>query len=532
MGMKGYSLGIDMSTQSVTATALDMESGGRAGVLSLNFAEDARLNRYGIDRESYLVPPREPGEADQPPRMFMAALDAILADLAKTVDLSKVKVINCSAQQHGHVYLNAGWKAAASALNEAGCGGTPLADRFASVWSYGTAPIWKTSNTKAEADALRAGAGGAEGMMKLSGSDSPLRFSGAAARRTALRYPAAWRETTDLKLLSALLAAVLSGKADAPTDWGNACGMSLMDYSGKSWSPVLAAACVAGVEDGKALLSRLGTLASPVAKVGPVAAYFRERYGLPADAVVLAGSGDNPQTKVLADGDLLSLGTSFVAMVATDGRPAADAAFNSMYDGLGRPFAFGCRTNGALVWDRILLKHGRDRKDYKNNDAVLARIPVGTKLSIWQPETESFPLSRACDISREGSGNDFETDWAGIVDSSLSLVYLYSNALSSGSKEPLSLTGGPSGSAPILERVAAIWGRPVRPLAAAGASAGAACAGIFALTGDCAEYRAALDSCVEPGRTVEPDAAAAAKLRAPGGYFEKLADAFQRFRNA
>lgn len=532
MGSNGYSIGIDMSTQSATAVALDLNGGAKAGGVSLNYTEDPRLNRYGIDKDSYLVPPRESGEADQPPKMFVAALDALFSDLAKVIDLSKVRVINCSAQQHGHVYLNKSWGAAVSALNEAGAGGSALVERLGTIWSYGTAPIWKTSNTKAEADALRAGAGGTAGMMKLSGSDSPLRFSGAAARRTALRYPAAWADTDALRLLSTFLAAVLSGNPEAPTDWGNACGMSLMDYAGKAWSPVLAKACVSGIESGDALIKRLGGLASPLAQAGNVARYFSERYNLPKDAVVLAGSGDNPQTKVLADGDLLSLGTSFVAMVATDGKPAADAAFNSMYDGLGRPFAFGCRTNGALVWDRVRASYGKERKDFASSDKALLSVPVGSRIAIWQPETESFPLSRACELWRDAAKGEFEGDWAGVVDSSLSLVYLASSSLSSDSGEPLSLTGGPSGSKPVLERVAAIWGRPVRPLAAAGAAAGAACAGIFALKGESAEYRAALDACVEPGRTVDPDPAAAARLRAPGGYFERLKEAFKKFKNA
>jgi xylulokinase len=244
--------------------------------------------------------------------------------------------------------------------------------------------------------------------------------------------------------------------------------------------------------------------------------------------VVLAGSGDNPQTKVLAGGDLLSLGTSFVDMVATSGQTDPRGSFNAMYDGLGRPFMFGCRTNGALVWDRVRALHGKAKKDYTASEIALSSTPVGSTIVLWQPETESFPLSPSGDLWR-AQAQDYAADEAGIVDSSLALVYLGSKEYSASSTEPMSLTGGPSGSPAIVARVAAIFDRPVRVLAAAGAAAGAACAGIFALKGAGPEFDAAVSQCADSGKVVEPDKAAARALRAPGGYFERLQDAFKKY---
>jgi len=77
-------LGIDVSTQSISAVAVhaaDTPGESPARVVaehSIAYRDDPRLNRYGIDHESLLVPPRVAGEADQPPEMFLAGLDASL----------------------------------------------------------------------------------------------------------------------------------------------------------------------------------------------------------------------------------------------------------------------------------------------------------------------------------------------------------------------------------------------------------------------------------------------------------------------
>jgi xylulokinase len=524
-------LGIDLSTQSVTASLVDAASGGVVLGHSLNYAEDPRLNRFGIDRDTYLVPPRSPGEADQNPLMFLAALDALFSDLKGKTDLSKVVGIACSAQQHGHVYLRKSWETAVAALKAPGAGASAsLSERMAGTFSLGTSPIWKTSDTAAEAAHILEAAGGRAAMIRASGSDSPLRFTGAVVRRIGLRYPELFAVTEAVRLLSAWLAAILSGEPSAPSDWGNAAGMSLMDYSKKEWSEALLSGCADGLPGGvSGLRSKLGPLGSPLAMVGTAAAYFRERYGLPADAAVFSGSGDNPQTKVLAEGDLLSLGTSFVTMVSTDGAVDPEGAFNAMYDGLGRPFMFGCRTNGALVWDRVRAEYGHAKGDYAAADSSLASNAPGSCLAIWQPDTESFPRSKSFTLSRpDGVAPSLAFDFAGVIDSSLALVYLGSGAYSAGTGAPLCVTGGPTGSKPILQRIAAIWNRPVKPIGKAGAAVGAACAAAVGLGAS----RSLIDACLGSVPAVEPDKKAAEALRTPGGYFDKLKDSFRKLTSA
>ncbi len=471
-------LGLDSSTQSLTAFIIDIDSKQTVAEKSVSYRNDARLQGFGIDFETMIVPARESGEADQPPRLFLASLDAIFADLRQQgIDLSQIVSVNSSGQQHGHVYLNKASLKAFEALKSDLPQGKNLADLFANAFSYGTAPIWKTSNTSSQADELRQAVGGKEAMIKLSGSDSPLRFTGAVIRRVGQQFPKLYQETEKILLISDFVPAVLAGTADVAWDYGNAAGTSLMDYHAQSYSQTLIDACAKDLPGGsKALQAKLPALAHPLQIVGTLAKYFVQNYGFSVDCKVVVGSGDNPQTKVLIDGALLSLGTSFVMMASTQGAVDLSGSANAMYDGLGRPFCFGCRTNGALVWDRIRTQYGLSLTDFAACDQALATVKPGTALRVWQPDTESFPLSPALELSRNDNlPIDFAHDYAGLVDSALALVRHFSASFAPQTKT-LYLSGGPSANKYIVQRVADIWNCPVVVIGRAGAALGTAVA--------------------------------------------------------
>ena len=106
--------------------------------------------------------------------------------------------------------------------------------------------------------------------------------------------------------------------------------------AGRRWGTELIAAAAEGLSGGaESLARRLPPLAHPLEIIGKIAPYFVERHGFDPACAIVAGSGDNPQSKVMAGGALLSLGTSFVLMCPGElPHPSA----NAMYDGLGRPF--------------------------------------------------------------------------------------------------------------------------------------------------------------------------------------------------
>lgn len=507
-------LGIDISTQSVSAVVLDPGStpAGKVADLSLPYRDDVRLNRYGINSESLLVPPRVTGEADQPPEMFLAALDALFHDLAANgVDLERIGAISVSAQQHGHVYLSAEGVAAVAALDtDEAEGDSNLVSRFDRAFSYGTAPIWQTADSLRQADAIRAALGGRNAMVEVSGSDSPARFTGAVMRRTAQRYPEAWEKTVTVSLLSSFISGVLTADPDCPIDWGNGSGMSLMDYRRREWAPALLDAVGDGLPGGPAALAeKLPAIASPVASAGTIARYFQTRHRFNPACIVNVGSGDNPQSKVMLDGDLLSLGTSFVYMVDT-GDPVVDEQgyANSMYDGIGRPFVFACRTNGAMVWDRVRSAYGADLKQAESALSGADAAKTGAAVEIWQPYAESYPVAPPIDNARARTGSgDFATIYPAIVDSTLVLTRHYARGFER-ERGPLALTGGPARSRGIQARVAAVFERPVIVMDSSGAALGSALSAWQTLceergrTPNLSRIRAEL---VPPGATVKPD---------------------------
>jgi len=546
MERQGYSLGIDSSTQGTTAVLMNLSTASVAAEARVRYRDDPRLSGFGLMEGQPLLPPREEGEADQPALLFLAALEAALSDLPRGL-LSSVGSIAVSAQQHGQVWLGAGAEAAFAGLRAAGAGlpGSPgLAERFAPALASGRAPIWMSSNTEKEAAELRDAAGGSEAMTRLSGSDSPLRFSGAVLRHKALKEPGIYAACGRIHLISSFLAAVLSGNPEAPIDWGNGAGMSLMDWKDRRWSSVLLDAATRGLPGGtEGLRSRLPALASPLDTVGTIAPYFAERFGIPRAALVIAGSGDNPQTKVLAAGSLLSLGTSFVLMAAGD-RPHEGA--NAMYDGLGRPFLFGCRTNGALTWEAVRLAHGLGADDFRACEKALTATPQGAVLRILQRERESFPASPSLDLGARGG---FDEDYAGAVDSSLGLVWLGSAGFAGasgsaggagfaggsgtvgGERREIVVTGGAASSDGVMRRIAAIWGRPAVRIEEAGAAAGAAVAAATALVPPegreaYAERVAALVG--RRGPRIEPSPSALAAYHGADGYLARLAREAER----
>lgn len=482
-------LGLDTSTQSLSAVLIDPVKGSVEYEYAVSYKNDSRLNHFGIDFSSMVIPPREEGEADQPPAMFLASIDALFSDLQfQGVDFSRIKAVNVSAQQHGHVYLNHQARDLFSRLQStdpAVCGSANLLTLLKDSFSYPGAPIWKTSNTSTEAAWLREKAGGTKGMIQITGSDSPLRFTGAVIRRMITRNPKAYEATSKILLLNALVNAILTGSVDQPMDFGNGSGTSFQDYSRKALDPAMLEALAAGSKEGSAgLAKKLGPVCHPLDTVGTIAPWFTRTYGFSPSCKILAGSGDNPQSKVLFDGDLLSLGTSFVYMVDADAESRDfTGAANSMYDGLGRPFVFACRTNGALVWDKIRTEHGLALGDFATAEQALVEARPGSSLRFWQPDAESFPLSRAFGLQGEGKTgkSSFAADYPGLVDSALAIMWQYSKPFASGKSQVLYLTGGPSSSKALVARVAALWNCNVQVIGGAGAALGAAVAGAAAL---------------------------------------------------
>ncbi|MGD9143179.1 MAG: FGGY family carbohydrate kinase [Dehalococcoidia bacterium] len=523
------SLGLDLSTQGVSAVVLDVDSQTRIFEHSLDYRKDPRLSIFGIREEDYILPPTTEGEASQPPAMFFAALDAIFTDLKAAINPEDIVVINSSAQQHGHVYLNRQAHSIFQGLTGKTSADSDLVILLKGSLAYDRAPIWMTSDTEEEAEFIRDQVGGKEREIALSGSDVPLRFTGVVMRKIARQFPEVYDRTENIQLLSSLVPAILTGNSKTPIDYGNACGMSLMDYRRKCWSGALVRSVASGLPGGEtALLKKLPLLVAPDAVVGNIAAYFVRKYGFSPGCRIAAGSGDNPQSKVLVAGDLLSLGSSIVNMVSTDGQTLdMNGLASAMYDGTGRPFIFGCRTNGAMVWDRLRAMYGLKKEEHGPAESSLRETPVAQNLVFWQPREESFPPSGKLDMVRIGKETPgLGTDYAGLIETTLTSVYHHSKDFTGKTSGVLYVTGGARKSLEIIRRVAAIWNRPVTPIEEGGAALGAAVAGASAFlksegdTPDMEEFIG--EGLLKREPTVLPEAEDVLVFHRPGGYLDRF----------
>ena len=122
----------------------------------------------------------------------------------------------------------------------------------------------------------------------------------------------AYGNTERVSLVSSFACSLFLGKV-APIDWADGSGMSLMDVRTKSWWPECLEATA------PELARRLGSPVFSGSVLGPPSPYMRDRFGLPAEARVVAFTGDNPSSLAgmgMTEGDVgLSLGTSDVVFV-------------------------------------------------------------------------------------------------------------------------------------------------------------------------------------------------------------------------
>ena len=108
-------LGLDSSTQSLTGVILDPVSGTIICEHSVHFGTD--LPQY--DSPSGFIPGGTQGTVHANPLMWLDALDLLFARLSAITDLSRIKCIAGSGQQHGSIYWNASLPAVLAKLDPA-----------------------------------------------------------------------------------------------------------------------------------------------------------------------------------------------------------------------------------------------------------------------------------------------------------------------------------------------------------------------------------------------------------------------------
>jgi xylulokinase len=442
-------LGLDSSTQSLSAIVLDIGDGKRRVVFedSLSFDETFPDDgtRHGV------LPGDDPLVAVSSPLMWAAALDEMMSRVSRAgLDLGRLAAVSGSAQQHGSVYLNAGAARALASLDP----GRPLVDQVRPMLSRPVSPIWMDSSTGAECRQIASAVGGDTVLAQHTGSRAFERFTGPQIRKFAQREPDAYAATSRIHLVSSFLASLLAG-SDAPVDPGDGSGMNLMDLeTGTWWEPAMDATAP-GLRD------KLPRIAPASAIVGPLAAYWTKRYGFPAARVVV-WSGDNPcsliGTGLVREGRLaVSLGTSDTVFGLMR-EPRVDPTGTGHVFGspTGEFMGLTCFKNGSLARERI-----RDtwHLSWDEFSGILRTTPPGNGGRVLLPwfEPEITPAVTEPGVRRCGlAEDDRDGNVRGVIEAQMTSMALHSRWMGV-DVDTIHATGGAAANREILQVMADVF---------------------------------------------------------------------------
>ena len=360
-------LGLDASTQSLSAIVIDYDRRKIVYNLSLNF--DEALPHYKT-RNSVLPNP-DPLVKHSPPQMWAEALDLAFAQMKKSgVALRDILAVSGSGQQHGSVYLKAHAADVLAALDPK----KSLVDNLRGVYSRPTAPIWMDSSTGKECAEIRRRLGGIKAAAQLTGSDIFERFTGPQIRKFHKTEPDGYEQTANIALVSSFMASLLAGQI-APIDYGDGAEHESDGYSRKKSGD--SKALRRPLRRGLSL--KLPPLAHSGKVIGPVSSYFVKKYGLNPEARAQAWSGDNP-CSVIGLG-LIKEDTAAISLGTSDTYFGSMRRFRADTKGEGHVFCSPtgdymtliCFKNGSLAREKIRNEYRLDWNGF--NRAIRCDAP-------------------------------------------------------------------------------------------------------------------------------------------------------------
>ena len=461
-------VGLDSSTQSLTATVIEAGPAARRVVFEHSVAFDRDLPAYGTTNG--VLRHADPLVVTSPPLMWAEALDRMMATLASTraFDASRIAAIAGCGQQHGTVYLN---ERAARALRDLDAS-TPLAPQLEGVFSRAESPVWMDESTGSQCAAIARALGGDDAVARLTGSRPFARFAGPQIRKFAADDPEGYAATRRIDLVSSFMASLLLG-GPAPLDPGDAAGMNLMDIRTFGWD------CRALDATAPDLAARLPAIDKPWSSIGVLAPYWRERYGLPA-AMLIPWTGDNPSSLIGAglvrEGDVgVSLGTSDTVFGPVADAPESPGGANVFGSPAGGYMLLVCFRNGSLARERVRDRYGLDWGGFSR---ALEGTPPGNGGGLVLPwvEAEITPTVASSGVRRRGiAEDDGPANVRGLVEGQMMAMANHWWRLSGRRAGRIRATGGASENRAILQVMADAFGADVYPAATtSAASLGAA----------------------------------------------------------
>lgn len=447
-------LGLDLSTQSLTALAIEVSGRERHVAFEESLDFDGALPQYGTRHG--VLPQTDPLTATSSPLMWAEALDRMMEMIARdsSIALADIRAISGSGQQHGSVYFGAAAAQALASLDAA----RSLESQMRGVFVRSESPIWMDSSTAAECAEITAAVGGPERLAMLTGSRAFERFTGPQIRKFFKELPAAYRSATRIHLVSSYAASLLVG-FDAPIEPGDGSGMNLMDLARARWAPEALAATAPDLE------AKLPPIAASWTVLGPLATYWRARHGFPA-AKIVAWSGDNPcslvGTGIVREGTIaISLGTS-------------DTLFSLVHEACYDPSLTGhvfgsptggympliCCKNGSLAREAVRNQFGLDWPGFSD---ALGRRPAGNGGAILLPwfDAEITPTVLEPGARRYGlDRTDAAENVRAVVEAQMLSLAIHSEWMGVRVNR-IHATGGASQNPAILQVMADVFGAEV-----------------------------------------------------------------------
>ncbi len=452
-------LGLDSSTQSLTAVLIDPTSSEICCQISVNFGGD--LPQY--QSPSGFLPGGIAGEVHANPMMWLDALDLLFTRLSGQTDLSKVKVIAGSGQQHGSIYLDATFEDRLAALDAS----DTLVNQLFPALTRATAPIWMDTSTAAECAEISAAVGGAGEVCRRSGSTAVERFTGPQIRRFFKTDPEAYARTARIHLVSSFIASVIAGKS-VPIDFGDGAGMNLLNLATQNWDADLLAATAPEL-GGKLLPPALATTVQ-----GSISPYFVEKFGLSAECRCALFTGDNPASLVgmgaTSPGNVvISLGTSDTFFAAMPGPKTDPNGYGHVFGNpAGGYMSLICFRNGSLAREALRDKLGLDWSAFDREalSGTVGSAGENLMLPFFGPEItprHDFTAPVLKGSPSFESGSDSALQVRALLEGQFLNMRLHSQWMEV-KIERIRLTGGASKNEGIAQLVADVFQAPVERL--------------------------------------------------------------------
>ncbi len=456
-------LGLDLSTQSMSALVIDPISGDVVAQESVNFGQE--LPQYKAP--SGFVQGALEGEVFSSPSMWLEALDLALEKLSAKVELKRIAAISGSGQQHASVYLNEQFQSRLAQLDTK----QSLKANLENGFSRELSPIWMDNSTHTQCEDIATSMGGNEQVLAKTGSVMIERFTGAQIRKFFKQQPEAYAQTATIHLASSFCCSVMAGK-NASIDYGDGAGMNLMNLDAQDWDADLLEATASQ------LAAKLPDLKPSNQAIGTIAPYFVEKYGFESGCMVYSFSGDNPNSLIGCGGAqagtaVISLGTS-------------DTFFAAMQQPLFDPQGFGhvfgnpaggymsliCFMNGSLMREKICQAFHYDWGQFSqaltnyNSEQVNIQLPwLNDEITPKTPKNQ-----QAIEALTQAVIDNDPSIIRGFIEGQFINMYLQSQWMGE-SIARIIVTGGASKNTQLVQIIADIFQTPIDRLEVANSAA-------------------------------------------------------------